>query len=107
MDVVAWLRELGLERYAPAFRENSDVRAGLLDVLGILAGSNTIHAPATICRFLGVALIIASSPFIAAVAFLRRGTACERTADRFPVKLRSSRAAVYGQQPAILELSML
>ena len=29
MDIVAWLRELGLERYEPAFREN-DIDAGLL-----------------------------------------------------------------------------
>ena len=32
MDVAAWLQDLGLERYVPAFRDN-DVDAGVLPKL--------------------------------------------------------------------------
>jgi len=55
MDVVAWLQGLGLERYAPAFRDN-DVDAEVLpeltaeDLIGSDLNRPSPQAPRRDCR---------------------------------------------------------
>ena len=53
MDVAEWLQGLGLERYAPAFRDNEidwdalpKVSAEDLKDLGVVLGGNRIEQPA-------------------------------------------------------------
>ena len=62
MDIAAWLRSLGLERYEPAFREN-DVDAGLLPRL---TGEDL--------KELGVASVGHRRRLLDAIAALRRAT---------------------------------
>jgi len=64
MDVVAWLRGLGLEQYAPAFRDN-DVDS---EVLPALTSDDLIS--------IGVTSVGHRRKLLAAIASLRRSVSC-------------------------------
>ena len=57
MDIAAWLRELGLERYEPAFRENEidaevlpELTESDLSALGLPIGPRRMPGPVRGCR---------------------------------------------------------